>query len=394
MEIAHLQYAASMRKHTRLPPLDYEVLDAANAHCAEGRYAESLATVLAHLFPTHKIPDLQVTPFTFTHGVARVHVSRDGEDISIRVPLVALPSTPSGVAAMRHVLTKMSGSGQTHQPRVHSDGLHLEYRDKLAFMHPAKMREALFQMPTRGDASINLLVGEFGATPIETDVVVPMTADEQAHAHAIWQVHWTEIEQLLAICRRQKSLFLLNEITAIARYRLIVTLPLMGLLNTRLLDAAYVFNDTDNEPDRREVALAKCARQMLAATPVELAGSLGHAQYAVTVMREGAPQTISEYLGPCNYTRMIDERRKGGHAMEAAVALVSTYYYLLSQYTWQPDVEAVILGGLAMSHARPWRETANALFEYNKKFVKEHGADSETNADREDGTAQGNEARQ
>ena len=165
MAINTFTYEAPVRRAATYPELDYEELEAAGHLAEEGRSLDALMKTLAHLFPGKPLPDLTKQPFVFTQGSSQVVTKIDGDDLVISTPLVRLSNDGRAIAAMRHVLTRISATGQLYQPRLDGDDLRLEYRDRMARLHPAKVLEVLTKMPEEADNNDDFLTGQFGAQP-------------------------------------------------------------------------------------------------------------------------------------------------------------------------------------------------------------------------------------
>lgn len=373
MPLSSFTFVPSVRRPGAFPALDYELLEAAYTLSDEGRVLEAIAKVLAHLFPLQTVPDLKHEPFVFTQGSSRVSVRIENEELAISVPLVSLPAGGGTVAALRYLLTRISGSGQLHQPRLRGDGVYLEFRDRLARLHPSKLLEALRRMPLEADSSDDWLIGQFQALPLDRAPIDPLEPEELARALAIWRAHWDEIEELLKESQRKRSLFFLNELTAYGLYRLRYALPMCGFVATRIDEAAGTFNDTDNEPLKREAALAKCAKEMKAVSPDELARSLGHASYAISPLQEGKPEVLTSYFKSGDYLKSIDKLRTTGKSLDAALALVSTYSYLLGRFSWAEATAAELESGLLKVSGLPWREVANTLYAQVEELIERYG---------------------
>jgi len=386
MARSSLTHTPPIRRHRQAVKPDYEQLEAAVALTQEGRHEESLYKVLAHLFPTVTLPDLSVEAFGFTQGSSRVYVRLENGEFRIFTPLVRLPTGGSAIAALRHVLTQISASGQLYQPRLHGDDIHLEFRDELERLHPAKVIEVLRRMPEEADRNDDWLIGQFGALPLERESVLALSEDEFVKAEAFWRTHWKDVDALLQEAQRKRSRFFLNELTAFVGNRLEFVLPLCGYLSVRISEAASTFNDSDVDPHKREASLAKCTKDMLAVSPEDLQKSLGHAEYALSRFTEATPALLTSYLGPGRYTQTIDEHRTSGKSLDAALALIGTYYYLLAHYAWPEEVEARFTEGLVLTSDRPWREVANVLWEQSREIVDMYGSDDdEGDEDDEDG---------
>ena len=159
MAITSLTYEPPVRRSSTRPSLDYELLEAAVTLADEGRPLESLLKVFEHLLPGEKVPDLATSTFSFTQGSSKVTTRIENDDIVITVPLVKLPADGRGIAALRHVLTQISATGQLYQPRLSGDDIRLEFRDRLSRLHPAKVLEVLRAMPAEADENDDFLIG-------------------------------------------------------------------------------------------------------------------------------------------------------------------------------------------------------------------------------------------
>jgi hypothetical protein len=388
MAISSLTYQAPVRRSSAHEELDYELLETAVTLSDEGRPLESLLKVFEHLLPGQTLPDLATHAFSFTQGSSKVTTRIENDDIIITVPLVKLPADGRGIAALRYVLTQISATGQLYQPRMNGDDIRLEFRDRLARLHPAKVVEVLRAMPAEADQNDDFLIGQFGAQPLERGAVTPLDDAEFARAEAIWRTHWSDVEELLKECQRKRSMFFLNEMTAYALHRISFALPLSGFVGSKLSEAASTFNDSDNDPSRREVALGKCVKEMKAVSSAELRASLGHTTYAISPHAEGTAAVLDGYIGEGNYTETIERLRTTGKPFEAALALISTYTFLLSRYSWPEEIETRLKAALADASGKPWKEAATILTDHAKAIVEEFvddDDDEEEDDDEEDG---------
>lgn len=376
MAITSLTYAAPVRRLPRPLNLDYALLEAASAASDDGQVDDAIHKVFAHLFPGAAVGDLAAQPFTFVQGSSQVTARVEDGQLAITVPLVRLTPTGNAVAALRYALTTISGSGQLYQPRLRGDDLYLEFRDKLTRMHPAKVLEVLRRMPVEADRCDDWLVGQFGAQPLERAEIEPLSEDELARAEAAWRTHWDEVEELLKESQRKRSTWFLNEVSAIALFRVQFVLPICGYLLARISESAAVWNDGQGDPAKREAALARTAREMKAIASAELRANLGHARYALAPLAEGQPSTLAGYFGSGDYIETIDKYRTQGKSFEAALALISSCTYLLARYAWPEDVAAALMDGLAKAGGKPWRDAAALLWDHCKGLVEQFCGDA------------------
>lgn len=376
MAITSLTYAAPIRRLPRPLNLDYALLEAASAASDDGQVDDAIHKVFAHLFPGAAVGDLAAQPFTFVQGSSQVTARVEDGQLAITVPLVRLTPTGNAVAALRYALTTISGSGQLYQPRLRGDDLYLEFRDKLSRMHPAKVLEVLRRMPVEADRCDDWLVGQFGAQPLERAEIEALSEDELARAEAAWRMHWDEVEELLKESQRKRSTWFLNEVSAIALFRVQFVLPICGYLLARISESAAVWNDGQGEPAKREAALARTAREMKAIPSAELRANLGHARYALAPLAEGQPSTLAGYFGSGDYIETIDKYRTQGKSFEAALAMISSCTYLLARYAWPEDVAAALMDGLAKAGGKPWRDAAALLWDHCKGLVEQFCGDA------------------
>ena len=341
---------------------DYELLDAAIEQFDAGEHADATKKVFEHL---GLAVDLDAGG-SFAQGSSRVTAKIEDRAFAMAVPVVKLPPGGAAIAALRYILSRINGSGQLYQARLHGDDVVLEFRERLSALHPRKLVEVLRRMPVEADSHDDWMIKEFGALPLDRAPIEELDDTEAAVAAEIWAAHWANVEELLKEVQRKRSLWFLGEVTSYAHQRIRYLLPLGGSLLPRLGQAAGTFNDSDEDPSKREAALGKCIKEMKAITPAELRANLGHAQYAISPLAEGTPHKISEFFAPGNYMESIDKARTTGQSIDAGIALVGTYYYLLATATWPEEVEEVLKQGIALTSGKPWRDAANALFAHAK----------------------------
>jgi hypothetical protein len=381
MAITTLDYAPSIKRRLKPIKLDYELLEAATTLVEEAKAVESVNKVLEHLFPGAAIPDLATTAFSFVQGSSRVSVKIDGDELVIAVPLVRLPTGGSAIAALRYVLTRIAGNGQVHHPRLRGDDIYIEFRDKLSRMHPAKVLEVLKRIAFQADAHDDYLIGQFSAQPLERAPIGDVTDEEAARAEALWKQHWADVEELLKESQKKRSMFFLNEVTAYAVYRIGYAIPLGGMLQSKLSEAANTFNDGDEDPTKRETVLAKAIKEMKAVSGAELRKNLGHLTYAITPLGEGKPDVISDYFGGGNYIETLEKLRDTAKHLDAALGMIGTYNYLLARFTWPEAVIAELEAGLAAVAGKPFKEAAAEMIEHGKALAKKFGQDEDDDDD-------------
>jgi len=384
MTISSLTCPSPVRRAVPQPPLDFELLEKAVDLFDEGQYTESLRTALGHLFPGHAIPGGPTGTFTFPQGSSRVTLRWDEQGLAVTVPLVRLPTGGRATAALRFLLTEVAGAGQMQQPRLRGEDVFLEYRDSISRLHPFKVLQVLRQAPFQADRYDDWMVDQFGALPLEREAIAALDDDELDRAEEIWRWHWNDVEELVKETQRKRSMFFLNEVTAYAFFHLQQALPLSGSLITRLAEGANTFNNADEDPDKRLAVLMKVAKEMKALAREELAKHLGHAQYSISPLAEGNGQILKRDLGPGSYLETVDGARKSGQLIDAAVALFSTFHFLLARWSWPEPIVAMLQEGIASASGKPWREAAGILWDRGAAVVaryEEEGYEDEGDED-------------
>jgi hypothetical protein len=347
------------RRQKRVTP-DFELLEDAIELFEKGEHEASIARTLEHLLG--EAPgDLREAPISFIQGSSRIHLGIVGDRLEITVALVRLTDTAKTTAALRYLLTRISGSGQLHQPRLRGDEVRLEYADKLSRMHPMKLLEALRRMPVEADEHDDWMADQFGVETLEREPIEALSEAELERASAIWVRHWSDVEELLKESQRKRSVFFLNELTAYALFHIQALLPLSGAVLSRLTESAITFNASDVDPSRREAALSKCAKEMKALGDDTLRACLGHAHHSISPLADGTKQILEHYFGESDYLRAIDQARSSGRHLDAALACFTTYYYLLGRFSFTEQIEAALWSGLAQASDKSLRESTSLL---------------------------------
>lgn len=391
MAITSLTCPPPVRRSKTVSAPDYEVLHAAVASYDNGDHRAALVATFAHLFPDREPIDPFVEPFSFVQGSSRVSVSIDNDHLVVQVPLVQLTDDSLTTAALRFLLSRIGGTGQLFQPRLHDAEVRLEFTDRTSRLHPHKVLEVLRRMPVEADTNDDWMVEEFQCVPLQREPIEALTEEEFAQAQGIWRTHWTEVNDLVNESRRKRSMFFLNEVTAYAMYHVRAALPLTGYWASRLLAAADTFNDADTDPNLRENSLSKCATQMLEVPSDHLRGSLAHAHYAISPRADGTPKVLTTNLGAGEYLDTIIRLHNGGRYMEAGVALLGTYNYLLACFSWPPATEEQLWAGLSQTTGRPFREATATLLQHSEAILAAEEADEqsdEPSAAQQDGAPQ------
>jgi hypothetical protein len=361
MSLTSLSCPPPIRRKTRAYRPDFTRYEEAIELHNQGQFRPSVERVFDHLFSAEH-PGRSPEGITFEQGSSRVVARYVGEELVIRVPMARLTPGCKATAALRFLLTRLSASGQLYQPRLRGEEISLEFHEKISRLHPAKLVEVLRRMPTAADANDDWMVEHFGVEPLERVAIEPLNEDEIDRAEAFWRTHWDEVDALLKEARRKRLLPFLNELTAYAFYHLLYALPLGGYLLARLSESMDSFNNTQVDPETRESILGKFVKEARAVRREELARSLGHARFALSPLGEGNRGTFENCLGTNEYTEAIQKARVTGRVLDAALALVGNYSFLLARFSWPDEVEAALLEGLRLADGKPLREAASQLW--------------------------------
>jgi hypothetical protein len=116
----------------------------------------------------------------------------------------------------------------------------------------------------------------------------------------------------------------------------------------------------------------------------QLHASLGHATYAISPLAEGTAKVLGSYFAGGNYIETIDRYRQSDKQIDAALALICTYNFLLARYTWPAEVEGVLEDGLTKSSGKPWREAADVMWHHAHELVARYCEDDPDEADDDD----------
>jgi hypothetical protein len=180
-------------------------------------------------------------------------------------------------------------------------------------------------------------------------------------------------------------MFFLNAATAYAFHRICGVLPLGGYLLYRLNETARTFLPSDEDPNKREAALAKWAKEMKAVPREELKKSLGHAEYAISPLSDGEPSTLTNIIGENDRMETVQQLRSSGKSFDAALALVSNFHFLLARFSWPEPVEQAMTEALSSVSDKSWREIAAQLTDAAKAVVEQFVGDSDDEDDDEEG---------
>ncbi len=372
MAITSLSCPPPVRRLFHATETDYELLEQAVAAHEAGDARAALGLSLRHLFTDLELGDPFEGPVSFAQGSSRVSLRVHDDDVEVKVPLVQLTDESLTTAALRFLLSRVAGSGQLYQPQLEGNAVYLVYRDRLQRMHPYKVKEVLRQMPFDADRYDDWMVAEFKCAPLDREPLEPLSDEERSAAHAIWNTHWQEVEELFKEAQRRRSIWFLNELTAFAIYRLRHCLPITGYVWCRIDDAGDTFNDTQIDPSQREASLIKCVREMRSLSDEDLDESLGHGRYALSPYAEGTLDVLEKHIGDGQYLDTVTRLHNGGRYIEAALALVGTYQYLLGRFTWPPELERRLLEGLALVDGKPWRETSSTLLHHRHAVLDQN----------------------
>jgi hypothetical protein len=384
MPIVSLLCPEPIRRRLAIAPRDYARRDRAIEAFEAGQYLESVSETLRYLLPRLQLPDLSQQPLCFVQGSARVRLTIDNDVLRLSTALAALREDSQSTAALRYVLTRLSATGQLFQPRLRGSDLTLEFTDRLSLLHPAKLAEVLQRLPMESDSNDGWLQERFGLDPLDREPVAELDAEEMARALEIWNSHWAAVDELMVESRRRRSVRFLDALGSYAANQVRYTLPLFGSVRARLNESADDFTDKDENPNKRDSALAKAIKEMRQVGEAELRQCLGHAEFAMNPLYEGTPSLLTSMLGAGQRMQTTGELRATGRSLEAALELIADYLYLLAEHSWPAEVETALRTGLDLVSGKPWREAADVLWNHANQTARIFGSHGEHDREEEE----------
>ena len=381
MSIFALNFATPIRRRVEVAPRDFARRDHAISLFDAGDFVNSVTEALGYLLPTTPMPNLKNEALCLVQGTARVHVEIQGEELIVKAPLVTLTAEAQVVAAMRFFLTRLSATGQLFQPRLRAQTVALEFRERLALLHPLKLLEVMQRLPMEADNHDAWLVQQFGVEMAERQPVLALSEAEFDSAWEIWSAHWTAVEELMTESRRRRQISVLDSLGSFTVNHLVYSLPLFGPVRARLNECADEFTNRDETATKRDNELAKCVKEMRQIQPQALRACLGHATHAINPLHEGTPSLLTSILGGGSRMQKTGEHRAAGRGLEATLELVADYLYLLAHQSWPNEIDTALRTGLASASGKPWREAADLLWNHANATAKTFGSHGEQNKD-------------
>jgi hypothetical protein len=381
MSISFLACAQPVRRRPLLVPRDYDLRDQAIALFDAGDYTAAVRATLQYQLPGVVIANLSAEEFCFVQGSARIRLRIADERLRIHAMLVSLTADSQTTAALRYFLNELSSTGQLFQPRLREQTIALEFCDQLELMHPLKLIEVLQKLPMEADRHDGWLTEHFATQGLDREPIAALSDEEFNRAWTLWTAHWTSVDELMTESRRRRSVRFLDVLSSYAVDNTRYQFPLFGAVRASLLESADSFNDREENPDKRDAALAKSIKQMRAIKPAVLGACLGHAQFTINPLHEGTPSLLSSVLGSSGSMQTTGEQRASGKLLEAALELIANYTYLLAHYAWPTEIETALRAGLDLAAGKSWREAADALWTHANMITRQFGSHGEQERD-------------
>ncbi len=385
MPIAALGFPQPIRRRVDVAPRDFGSRDRAIAAFEAGRHIDAVHETFRYLLPRSSVPDLTQAEYCFVQGSARIRARILADRLDVSAVLAVLAPDRGATAASRYLLTRVSATGQLHQPRLRDGVITLEYSDALSRSHPQKLAEVLQRLPTEADSNDGWMVERFGVGMLDREPVPELDDGEFARAESIWSKHWDAVSELLSESRRRRSTAFLDSLGSYAVTHMQYALPLFGALRADLNEHADEFNNREERADRRDRALAKCIKEMREVPGPSLRRCLGHSTYAINPLHEGTASLLSSVFGTGGGMQTTGELRASGRSLESALNLVVDYLYLLAYFSWPREIEAMLRGGLDLASDKPFREVADLLWNHANRLLRAFGNHGEQDGDTEDG---------
>lgn len=372
MALSALDLPAPIRRRPALSKRDFALRDQAIEAHERGDHLAAVDGTLAFLLPDQPPPSVASGTLCLRQGTARIRLQCSEGRLSVRALLAELPPSGRATAALRYFLARLSSSGQLFQPRLREQGIALEFEDELALLHPQKLIEVLHRLPLEADSHDAWLAEQFGLETPDREPLTALNDAEWDRAWAIWSAHWAAVEELMVESRRRRSLRFLDALGSLAVNQVRYLLPLHGGLRAELAEHSDVYTDQEEDPNRRDAALARCVKAMRQVEPERLRAALGHAAYAFSPLGEGTVSMIASMLGP-HRLQGTGELRSNGRHLEAALELIADFVYLLTYQVWPEPVESALREALDQASGKPWREVADGLWQQATTINRLHG---------------------
>ncbi len=374
MAITSLYLPRTLRRPIPYAPRDHLRREKAIELYEAGEHRAAIDEAVGYLLlPGQPAPDLSNTPLCLVQGTARVRLHIEGDRFVVRAVLGALPMEGAATAALRHFLSKLSGTGQLFQPRLRGEVVSLEFEDRLTLLHPHKLVEVVQRLAEAACNADSWLAEEYGMQSLDREPVQPLEDADVQQAITLWRQHWLGVEAMVDEVRRHRSSALLNRVADFAYSQIIYALPLNGALPERLNDANNIYGDRDEQPARRLALLAKSVKDARELPEADLVASLGHVDYAINPISEGNASLLAKVLSGSQREQAIADYHAGGRSFESALYQAVDYLYLLAWFVWPPAVEDSLRDALDQATDRPLREAADVLRARATAIVRAHG---------------------
>ncbi|MFB9067490.1 hypothetical protein [Pseudofulvimonas gallinarii] len=385
MAITSLYLPPTLRRPIPFAPRDHLRREKAIELYEAGEHRAAIDEAIGYLLlPGQPAPDLTNTPLCLVQGTARVRLHIEDERLVVRAVLGALSMEGSATAALRHFLSRLSGTGQLFQPRLRGEVVSLEFEERLTLLHPHKLIEVVQRLAEAACNADSWLAEDFGMQALDREAVQALDEADVRMALEIWRTHWAAVEAMVDEVRRYRSSALLNRVADFAYSQVIYALPLNGGLPERLNDANTIYSDRDEQPARRLAILSKSVKEARALPDGDLVASLGHVGYAINPISEGNAGLLAKVLSGSQREQAIADYHAAGRSFESALYQAVDFLYLLAWFVWPPSVEEALREALDQASGRPLREAADLMRARAAAIVRAHGQ-GEDSADAIDG---------
>jgi hypothetical protein len=378
MAITSFTIARPVRLRTLVAPRDFELRDRAIAKFEAGDFLDAVLDTLKYVLPDTDVASLPTQALQISQGSARVHIELLDQQLRVYANLASFSDQSQTVAALRFFLSRLSGTGQMAQPRLHAQTVRLEYAEDISLLHPHKLIEVMYRLPVEADNHDAWLQEQFDLEMTDRHAPVALDDAQFAQAWRIWDTHWQQVDALMMESRRRRQLSVLDSLGSIALNHLVFSLPLFGPVRARLIECSDQFTSRDENASKRDAELAKCIKEMRLITPEKLRDCLAHAPYALNPQQEGTQALLSSILGGGSRMQKTSEHRAAGRGLEATLELLADFLYLLAHHSWPDDVDAALRAALETATDKPFREAADLLYQSANQISKTFGNHSES----------------
>ncbi len=327
----------------------------------EGAPLESLYQFVRYLAPS-SLPEPQdlscLRSLVLTHGSVRLHLTVENEKLTVRAPVVRLPSGGRAIALMRKALT-ISANFNLASFRLEGEVLTVRYQDAIDGCHPSKLLDMISCICRVVDLHDDLFCESFGAEPAEPITVETWSGELLDQADRAYRQILDEGLALADYWDSRQNLqfsYLSLELTS---GRLFWALGVKGFVSSELARILTHMQDGNIEATQR-LADGRRSFEALRTIPTsQLSESLYDAQMLIPTRREqGLESYQSDLKGVWQAATNASQEREYDRAASICLHCI---YDDLGNIQLPPPIYECFVAGLERAAGLSWREASEVL---------------------------------